>query len=86
VTFRPWTTPELTSIGRLPMHSVPHLDRRELDGRWRFQLLHTPEEELGSSWSEAAVPGVWTMQDTFDKPHYTNVQMPFAGTPPHVPE
>ena len=26
------------------------------------------------------------MQDTFDKPHYTNVQMPFAGTPPHVPE
>ena len=26
------------------------------------------------------------MQDTFDKPHYTNVQMPFGGEPPHVPE
>ena len=26
----PWTTPELTSQGRLPMHSVPHLDRLEL--------------------------------------------------------
>jgi hypothetical protein len=24
------------------------------------------------------VPGCWTMQDTFDKPHYTNVQMPFG--------
>ena len=86
MTFRPWTTPELTSIGRLTMHSVPHLDRRELDGRWRFQLLHTPEEELGSSWSEAAVPGCWTMQGTFDLPHYTNVQMPFPGRSPHLPD
>ena len=27
---RPWATPELTSVGRLPMHSVPHPDR----SRW----------------------------------------------------
>ena len=26
------------------------------------------------------------MQDTWDKPHYTNVQMPFTGTPPWVPD
>jgi beta-galactosidase len=85
VIFRPWATPELTAIGRLPMHSVPHRDRRELDGKWRFQLLHTPEEEVSASWSEVDVPGCWTMQGFFDLPHYTNVQMPFPGRSPHLP-
>ena len=83
---RPWATPELTAVGRLPMHSLPHPDRIALDGRWRFQLLHTPEEELASSWSEVDVPGCWTMQGFFDLPHYTNVQMPFPGDPPHLPD
>jgi beta-galactosidase len=83
---RPWATPELTSVGRLPMHSVPHLDRIGLDGRWRFQLLHVPEEEPGSAWSEVDVPGCWTMQGFFDLPHYTNVQMPFPGNAPHLPD
>ncbi len=83
---RPWVTPELTSVGRLPMHAVPHRDRIELDGRWRFQLLHTPEEELAADWREIDVPGCWTMQGTFDLPHYTNVQMPFPGDPPHLPD
>ena len=90
---RPWTTPELTSVGRLPMHSVPHLDRIPLDGRWRFQLLHTPEDDLAASWSEVAVPSCWTMSGSadplrgfFDLPHYTNVQMPFPGDPPHLPD
>ena len=31
-------------------------------------------------------PGLWTMADTWDKPHYTNVQMPFAGLPPEIPD
>ena len=84
--FRPWVAPELTALGRLPMHSVPHLDRVALDGRWRFQLLHTPEEELSRDWREADVPGCWTMQDTFDLPHYTNVQMPFPGRSPRLPD
>ena len=35
-------------------------------------------------WRDIEVPGCWTMQDTFDKPHYTNVQMPFAGQPPEI--
>ncbi|MGD0019251.1 MAG: glycoside hydrolase family 2 TIM barrel-domain containing protein [Candidatus Limnocylindrales bacterium] len=83
---RPWATPELTSVGRLPMHSVPHTDRIVLDGRWRFELLHAPEEELGPSWSEVDVPGCWTMQGFFDLPHYTNVQMPFPGSPPQFPD
>jgi beta-galactosidase len=86
VTAKPWINPELTSENRLPMHSVPHLDRIVLDGRWRFQLLHAPEEETAANWSEVEVPGCWTMQGTFDLPHYTNVQMPFPGDPPELPD
>ena len=82
----PWTTPELTGVGRLPMHSVRHTDRVDLDGTWRFQLLERPDAEPGRKWRDIEVPGCWTMQDTFDKPHYTNIQMPFPGRPPEIPE
>jgi beta-galactosidase len=81
-----WETPELLSMHRLPMHAVPHVDRLELDGTWQFELLERADAEPTGTWREIQVPGVWTMQDTFDKPHYTNVQMPFGGEPPHVPE
>ncbi len=80
-----WETPTLASIGRLPMHSVRHADRVGLDGTWRFQLLRRPDEEPGPEWREATVPGCWTMQETFDRPQYTNVQMPFPDRPPSVP-
>ena len=86
MTAKPWLVPELTSENRLLMHSVPHTDRVELNGRWRFQLLHTPEEEPSASWSEVDVPGCWTMQGFFDLPHYTNVQMPFSGRMLELPE
>jgi beta-galactosidase len=81
-----WENPELISLHRLPMHAVPHVDRLELDGTWQFELLERADAEPSGTWREINVPGVWTMQDTFDKPHYTNVQMPFSGEPPHVPE
>ena len=84
----PWADPELTARGRLPMHAVPHDDRLVLDGDWRFQLLHRPTDPVGSAasdWGTIAVPGCWTMQDTWDKPHYTNVRMPFPNRPPEVP-
>ena len=81
----PWQTPELTGVGRVRMHAVPHLDRVELDGRWRFQLLVSPEADPGPAWGEIDVPGCWTMQGWGDLPHYTNVVMPFAGLPPAVP-
>jgi len=68
------------------MHSVPQADRVELDGRWRFQLLHSPEEKPAATWDEVDVPGCWTMQGFFDLPHYTNVQMPFRGKPPELPD
>jgi beta-galactosidase len=83
--MKPWLAPELTSVSRLPMHSVPHPDRVALDGRWRFQLLHAPQEEPAAAWSEVDVPGCWTMQGFFDLPQYTNVQMPFPGKPPQLP-
>ncbi|MFP3091163.1 DUF4981 domain-containing protein [Treponema sp. TIM-1] len=43
------------------------------------------------SWADIRVPGTWTLQtgprgEPFDKPHYTNVQMPFEGTPPRAPD
>ena len=68
------------------MHSVEHHERVPLDGRWRFQLLRSPDDAPGGDWSEATVPSLWTMADTWDHPHYTNVQMPFAGLPPDIPE
>jgi beta-galactosidase len=67
------------------MHAVAHPDRLSLDGRWRFQLLPRPEDPLGAEWVEADVPGCWTMQGTWDRPIYTNVQMPFPGLPPTPP-
>jgi beta-galactosidase len=82
---RPWATPELTSLNRLPMHSVPHLDRIVLDGRWPFQLLPTADAEATDAWSEVDVPGCWTMQGFSDRPHYTNVQMPWDNQPPEPP-
>jgi beta-galactosidase len=81
----PWESPELTGAGRLPMHAVPHEDRVPLDGQWRFQLLPGPAANPGPAWGQIEVPGCWTMQGWGDQPHYTNVQMPFPGLPPHVP-
>ena len=81
-----WTAPELTGLGRLPMHSVPHGERLDLDGCWRFQLLEAPDREPVAEWGEADVPSLWTMAGTWDLPHYTNVQMPFQGLPPAVPK
>ena len=81
-----WLQPELTSIGRLPMHSLTHPNRTVLDGVWRFQLLDRADDEPSSDdWREIAVPGCWTMQDVGDFPHYTNIVMPFDGRPPEVP-
>jgi len=42
-----------------------------------------PSYDAGD-WAELKAPGTWTRQG-FDKPHYTNVQMPFQAEPPHAP-
>ncbi|OQD56224.1 beta-galactosidase [Streptomyces phaeoluteigriseus] len=84
--LRPWEAPEVTAWGRLPMNAV---DRRgaahSLDGDWRFQLLSAPDAPVGDAWSTAAVPGVWTMQDTADLPQYLNIRMPYTEFPPLSP-
>ncbi|MDR1232261.1 MAG: DUF4981 domain-containing protein [Spirochaetaceae bacterium] len=36
-------------------------------------------------WDAIRVPGTWSLQG-YDKPHYTNVQMPFDLVPPRAPE
>jgi beta-galactosidase len=82
-----WTSPEFVALGRLPMHAVPHDDRLVLDGPWAFQLTRDPTTPpVADGWREVAVPGCWTRQDTWDLPQYTNVQMPFPGVPPDLPE
>ncbi len=64
-----------------------------LDGSWRFFLAPNPEtlpagwegpEFDDQSWSRIEVPGSWTLQG-FDRPHYTNVVMPFGNVPPSAP-
>jgi beta-galactosidase len=44
------------------------------------------------SWDQIKAPGTWTRQGgdaryekCYDKPHYTNVQMPFENQPPNAP-
>ena len=88
-----WTSPDITSINRLPMLNAAHLHSSTLNGEWRFQLLKNPEAKISRSWSSISVPGLWTMvQDENgnfphgDKPIYTNVQMPFDQLPPLVPD
>jgi beta-galactosidase len=70
--------------------------RASLDGTWRFQLVENPDaapkdwqtaETNQAPWRDIKVPGVWTLQNTGDHPHYTNWVMPFAEEkPPAVPE
>ena len=38
-----------------------------------------------TGWHRITVPGNWTIQG-YDRPHYTNVRMPFPGPPPAVPD
>lgn len=92
---RSWARPEAIAFARLPMHTTyarPHAPRISLDGSWQFALFDRPEAvgrgDLtgdASGWAPIEVPGNWTMQG-FDRPQYTNVQMPFPGPPPRVPE
>ncbi len=90
---RSWAQPDVTGVGRIPMST--HLARPEvlpLDGPWRFVLRAGPEEVrhedltgATDDWDDIEVPGCWTMQG-HDRPQYTNIQMPFPGPPPAVPD
>ena len=91
--MRPWADPTITQINRLPMHTPIKRDKKiSLNGSWSFDLFSHPDDVQESvltnlqSQKHVVVPGNWTMQDTGDFPHYTNVQMPFDGSPPDLPE
>ena len=98
--LRPWADPTQLQINRLPMRpSLPVPDGRRvaLDGDWSFRLFETPDTvpasavtgptpSSGGRWRTVAVPGNWTMQIPEDLPQYTNIQMPFPGPPPELPD
>ena len=82
----------------VPLAGFP---RQQLDGLWSLELFDSPDEvPAGALEGErprtatVTVPGNWTMQDLstpsgpafVDKPHYTNVEMPFRGPPPRLPD
>jgi beta-galactosidase len=65
-----------------------------LNGDWRFALVDRPEaipEDFAATdfddagWASLPVPSNWTLHG-YDRPHYTNVQMPFDCAPPNVPD
>ncbi|MFQ3547472.1 MAG: glycoside hydrolase family 2 TIM barrel-domain containing protein [Termitinemataceae bacterium] len=64
-----------------------------LDGKWHFHLVEHPaaapqgwEQGVGlSKWPVITVPGSWSLQG-YDRPHYTNVIMPFTAEPPAAPK
>ncbi len=95
--LRPWADPTVVALHRLPMH-VPFdgFDRRSLDGDWSLELFDSPDAVPADAITGdrggaviVAVPGNWTLQDLggfVDLPQYTNVQMPFPGPPPRLPD
>ena len=68
---------------------------QSLNGNWQLKLWSSPDavpntaikKDLASTagWLTVAVPGNWTVQETGDFPHYTNVQMPWPLRPPETP-
>ena len=66
-----------------------------LNGEWDFHLATNPnaipadfvgaDYQTGEGWAKLPVPSNWTMHG-YDRPHYTNVQMPFDNEPPNVPD
>ncbi|MFJ2171771.1 glycoside hydrolase family 2 TIM barrel-domain containing protein [Streptomyces sp. NPDC087851] len=89
-TTGPWDASGLHPVGRLPTHALRRTPEIGLDGAWDFQLLPSPTARLGLEWKKVQVPSLWTMRKDLadaegDRPHYTNVPMPFEEVPPQVP-
>ena len=92
--LRPWEQPRLSAIGRASGHvPLPRSTTLVLDGEWDFERVAHPDDLVPEMLrtgrrptQRLRVPGNWTMQGTVDLPHYTNIQMPFDGPPPRLPE
>ena len=66
---------------------------KSLDGKWKIKRFEDVAEVTASSltsdttkWPQISVPGNWTLAGLGDLPHYTNVQMPWEGRPPSLPD
>ncbi|MFM2033167.1 MAG: hypothetical protein RLZZ297_1932 [Chloroflexota bacterium] len=92
-----WPFADANSAHRRIAEATPLV--KSLNGQWQFTRFDTPLEVtpaalLAASWDNITVPGNWTMQyrqsawsgEGFSKPHYTNIQMPFPETFPHIPK
>lgn len=86
----PW--PDARSARTQPREASPW--HHSLDGHWAFRLFDSPGDAPPGviapdfddrRWDAVEVPGNWTVQG-YDRPHYTNIQMPFPGPPPRVPD
>ncbi len=84
-----------------PLATADAPSRSTLNGKWHFRLFDHPDNvpataitgtPTAAAWTKVAVPGNWTMQNVVDQngetdlPQYTNVQMPFDGPPPNLPD
>ncbi|MCR2792751.1 DUF4981 domain-containing protein [Microbacterium sp. zg.Y625] len=71
-------------VSRLPMHALRRPSSRTLV-EWEFQLLSDPDGHPGEVWHKVSLPELWTMTEQTDRPHYTNVTIPFDAVPPQTP-
>ena len=64
-----------------------------LNGEWEFKFYAKPSDVpddfmspgfQDGSWDSIDVPSCWDMRG-YDRPHYTNTQMPWPNLPPDVP-
>ena len=93
----PMRPPLVVSDSVEAMRQSRAVRRKSLDGTWRLRLVEAPlqvgeaelrgrSSTLGKRWHHVVVPGNWTMQGVGDVPHYTNIDMPFDGPPPNLPQ
>jgi len=76
-----------SGVLREPMSSIRRSPELNLDGVWQFQLLPSPAvAPAADAWAEVEVPSLWTMDERFGHPQYTNIEMPFGGVYPLIPE
>lgn len=84
--------PDEESARQIGKDFSPYL--KKLNGTWKFHYTTCPEKLENdcidpatddNNWDDILVPGCFNMQG-YDKPHYTNSQMPWDNLPPNVPE
>lgn len=83
-TLGPLDRSGLHAVNREPMSSLRRTPEVPLDGPWEFQL-RDHIDEVAPGWQEVEVPSLWTMHSAKDRPHYTNVFMPFDEAYPTIP-